>query len=252
MTGEKMRLQRYLAAAGLGSRRRCEELIHTGRVTIDGAVATLGQSVDPNRQEVALDGRSVKLERKEYWLLNKPRGVLSAAVDLRGRPTVVDEVPAHGRVFPVGRLDLDSTGLLILTNDGELAARLLHPRYHVEKEYVVEVRGRVSESALRQLRTGIELDDGLTAPAEVEILERPRTVPAPPVTRLKLIMHEGRKRQIRRMFSAVGNKVLTLHRRRFGMLTDAGLALGQARPLSPQEVERLRRAAEEGPGALTH
>jgi len=247
MTEQKMRLQRYLAAAGLGSRRRCEELIQTGRVTIDGVVASLGQSVAPGRQTVALDGRPVEPEVKEYWLLNKPRGVLSAAVDLRGRPTVVEEVPAHGRVFPVGRLDLESTGLLVLTNDGELAARLLHPRYHVEKEYIVEGRGRVSESALRRLRTGIELEDGLTAPAEVEVLETPRARQSPPITRLRMIMHEGRKRQIRRMFSAVGNKVISLHRCRFGALTDAGLALGPARPLSPEEVARLRRAAEEGP-----
>jgi len=241
--GEKVRLQRFLAAAGLGSRRRCEELILEGRVTVDGVTAMLGDSVVPHRQVVAVDGRRVEAEEKEYWLLNKPRGVLSAAVDLRGRPTVVDSVPARGRVFPVGRLDLDSTGLLVLTNDGELAARLLHPRYHVEKEYVVEVRGRLSDAALRHLRAGVELEEGITAPARVEVLEGPRPGAEQPVTRLKVVVYEGRKRQVRRMLAAVGHKVISLHRRRFDGLTDAGLPIGEARPLSQEEVERLRHTA---------
>lgn len=241
--GEKVRLQRLLAAAGLGSRRRCEELILEGRVTVDGVTAMLGDSVVPHRQVVAVDGRRVEAEEKEYWLLNKPRGVLSAAVDLRGRPTVVDSVPARGRVFPVGRLDLDSTGLLVLTNDGELAARLLHPRYHVEKEYVVEVRGRLSDAALRHLRAGVELEEGITAPARVEVLEGPRPGAEQPVTRLKVVVYEGRKRQVRRMLAAVGHKVISLHRRRFDGLTDAGLPIGEARPLSQEEVERLRHTA---------
>ncbi len=137
------RLQKFLAEAGLGSRRYCEELIRSGRVMLDGRVAELGASIDPDAQEVLVDGSLVVREQKEYWLLNKPAGVLSAVSDTRGRPTVVESVPAQVRIFPVGRLDLNSTGLLILTNDGELAARLLHPRYHVEKEYLVTVRGVV-------------------------------------------------------------------------------------------------------------
>ncbi|HLA83145.1 MAG TPA: pseudouridine synthase, partial [Thermoleophilia bacterium] len=146
------RLQKYLAQAGLGSRRHCEDLIRTGRVTVDGVVAQLGSSVDPNIQRVAVDGREIVGEPLEYWLLNKPRGSVSTAFDPQGRPTVVDSVPSRGRVFPVGRLDVNSTGLLILTNDGELTARLLHPRYHVAKEYVVTVRGLVSQTSLAALR----------------------------------------------------------------------------------------------------
>jgi 23S rRNA pseudouridine2605 synthase len=238
----RVRLQKYLAEAGLGSRRRCEELISAGRVTVDGAVARLGDSVNTDQQTVEVDGHPVQAEEKEYWLLNKPRGVLSAASDARGRPTVIDIVPTRGRVFPVGRLDLNSTGLLLLTNDGELTSRLLHPRYHVEKEYVVRVRGRVSETALKRLRTGIDLEDGPTAPAQIEVAERtPTTVPNPTTT-VRVIIHEGRKRQVRRMFEAVDHRVLSLHRSRFDGLTDAGLELGQARPLSTEEVARLSHA----------
>ena len=169
------RLQKFLAEAGLGSRRSCEDLIRSGRVSIDGRTAELGVSVDADTQAVAVDGRPVKKESKEYWLLNKPAGVLSAALDPRGRPTVVDCIPARVRVFPVGRLDLHSTGLLLLTNDGELAARLLHPRYHVEKEYVVTVRGLVTEAALGRLRRGVMLEDGQTQPAIVEVVKSGRS-----------------------------------------------------------------------------
>ena len=161
----KMRLQKALAEAGFASRRASEDLIRAGRVTIDGVTAQLGASVDPETQLVAVDGRPVTAEVKEYWLLNKPAGVLSAATDARGRRTVVDCVPSRARVFPVGRLDLDSTGLLLLTNDGDLAGRLLHPRFHVEKEYQVRVRGVVGKEALEALRRGVLLEDGPTAPA---------------------------------------------------------------------------------------
>lgn len=239
----KTRLQKFLAETGLGSRRACEDLIREGRVTVDGHVATLGESVEPDTQAVAVDGRPVTQERKEYWLLNKPAGVLCAAVDDRGRSVVTDYVPARARVFPVGRLDLGSTGLILLTNDGELAARLLHPRYHVEKEYVVKVRGEVAEAALGRLRRGLMLDDGKTAPAQVEVLRRSHPTDRVPTTTLRIVMHEGRKRQVRRMMEAVGHRVVSLHRSRFDGLTDAGLAPGQARPLSTGEVERLRRHA---------
>ncbi len=243
-----VRLQKYLAEAGLGSRRRCEELIEAGRVTVDGETAHVGASVDPAVAEVEVDGHRVQTEEKEYWLLNKPRGVLSAASDARGRPTVVECVPARGRVFPVGRLDLNSTGILLLTNDGDLAGRLLHPRYHVEKEYVVKVRGRVSGDALRRLRSGVDLEDGRTAPAQVEIAEKAPPGTPRPHTTVRVIIHEGRKRQVRRMLESVGHPVLGLHRRRFDTLTDAGLELGQARPLSPAEVARLRQAPRSDAG----
>lgn len=265
-----VRLQKYLAEAGLGSRRQCEDLIRQGRVTVDGSAAELGCTVEPTTQLVAVDGKPVVPETKEYWLLNKPVGVLSAAGDSRGRRTVVECVPAHVRVFPVGRLDLNSSGLLLLTNDGELAARLLHPRYHVEKEYLVAVRGTVTEAALGRLRRGIVLDDGRTLPAAVEVIDRgqPTRVPGsrnrgssiaqgPSTTRgpsagretsttLRITLHEGRKRQVRRMMEAVGHKVVSLHRRRFATLTDTGLSPGEARPLSTAEVDELRRSAFSG------
>ncbi|MFH0915028.1 MAG: pseudouridine synthase [bacterium] len=239
------RLQKFLAEAGLGSRRRCEDLIRSGRVAIDGRPAHLGASVDSDTQRVELDGHQVVRETKEYWLLNKPAGILSATVDPRGRSTVVDCVPAQVRVFPVGRLDLNSTGLLVLTNDGELTARLLHPRYHVEKEYLVTVRGVVDGAALALLRRGIALDDGQTAPATVKVVGSDRSPRGTILSTLRVIIHEGRKRQVRRMLEAVGHRVVALHRSRFDGLTDAGLAPGQVRPLSAAEVERLRRAPTE-------
>ena len=238
-----MRLQKFLAEAGLGSRRSCEDLIRSGRVTIDGRPAELGVSVDAATQAVAIDGRRVQKESKEYWLLNKPAGVLSAAFDPRGRPTVVDCVPAHVRVFPVGRLDLHSTGLLLLTNDGELAARLLHPRYHVEKEYVVTVRGLVTEAALGRLRRGVMLEDGQTQLARIEMIDSGRSSTRGLSSTVRVTIHEGRKRQVRRMLETVGHRVVALHRSRFAGLTDAGLAPGQARLLSTPEVEQLRRTA---------
>ena len=238
-----MRLQKFLAEAGLGSRRSCEDLIRSGRVTIDGRPAELGVSVDAATQAVAIDGRRVQKESKEYWLLNKPAGVLSAAFDPRGRPTVVDCVPAHVRVFPVGRLDLHSTGLLLLTNDGELAARLLHPRYHVEKEYVVTVRGLVTEAALGRLRRGVMLEDGQTQLARIEMIDSGRSSTRGLSSTVRVTIHEGRKRQVRRMLETVGHRVVALHRSRFDGLTDAGLAPGQARLLSTHEVEQLRRTA---------
>jgi 23S rRNA pseudouridine2605 synthase len=238
-----VRLQKYLAEAGLGSRRRCEELIRAGRVTVDRLPAQVGVTVDPETQTVALDGRPIERESKEYWLFNKPAGVLSAVSDPRGRRTVTDCIPAEARVFPVGRLDLNSTGLLLITNDGELAARLLHPRYHVEKEYLVTVRGTVPEATLAWLRNGVELEDGLTAPAQIEVVGSDRSSGGGLSTKLLVTIHEGRKRQVRRMFEAVGHRVTTLHRSRFDSLTDSGLALGQARRLSTDEIARLRQTA---------
>jgi 23S rRNA pseudouridine2605 synthase len=239
----KVRLQKALAEAGFASRRASEELIKAGRVTVDGTIAQLGESVDPEMQLIAVDGRPITAEPKEYWLLNKPAGVLSAAIDSRGRRTVVECVPTRARIFPVGRLDLDSTGLLLLTNDGDLAGHLLHPRFHVEKEYEVRVRGVVGKEALAALRRGVMLEDGLTAPAVVRVLEIMRPPRGGPQTSLSIVLHEGRKRQVRRMLETVGHRVLALHRTRFDSLTDAGLLPGQARRLSAAEVTKLRRQA---------
>ncbi len=234
----KVRLQKALAEAGLGSRRACEQLIRAGRVTVDGAVADLGCVVDPDGQVICVDGRRVLAEAKEYWLLNKPAGVLSAASDARGRRTVVDLVPTEARIYPVGRLDLATTGVLLLTNDGELAARLLHPRYHVTKEYFVKVRGLVTEEECELLRRGVSLEDGLTAPAGVRILKR-GVEKGRPTTTLRLVLHEGRKRQVRRMMEVLGHPVLALHRMRFAGLSGAGLAPGESRRLSEPEVKAL-------------
>jgi 23S rRNA pseudouridine2605 synthase len=237
----KVRLQKALAQAGFASRRGSEELIKAGRVTVDGVTAELGASADPDTQVIAVDGRPIAAEAKEYWLLNKPAGVLSAVTDARGRRTVTDCVPTRARVFPVGRLDLDSTGLVLLTNDGDLAGRLLHPRFHVEKEYQVRVRGVVGRDAIEILRRGVPLEDGMTAPAAIEVLGVTRPDGGGPQTSLKIVVHEGRKRQVRRMLETVGHRVVALHRSRFDSLTDAGLLPGQARRLSDAELERLRK-----------
>jgi 23S rRNA pseudouridine2605 synthase len=242
----KMRLQKALAEAGFASRRASEELIKAGRVSVDGIAAQLGESADPDTQVIAVDGRPIVAETKEYWLLNKPAGVLSAVTDARGRRTVTDLIPTRARVFPVGRLDLDSTGLVLLTNDGDLAGRLLHPRFHVEKEYEVRVRGVVTKETAEALRRGVALEDGMTAPATVDSLgvSRPAGGGAVgPQTTLRIVLHEGRKRQVRRMLETVGHRVVTLHRTRFDGLTDAGLLVGQARKLSAGELEKLRKQA---------
>jgi len=230
-----------LARAGFGSRRACEELIAAGRVTVDGAVATLGQRVDAGTARVEIDGALVPVAPDlVYYLLNKPDGVITTAEDPQGRPTVLGLVPAEPRVFPVGRLDLHTEGLLVLTNDGVLSQLLTHPSHGVPKEYVAEVDGGTpAPGALRALRRGVELDDGLTAPAEVGVL-------GPGV--LRLIIHEGRYRQVRRMCEAVGHPVRRLVRTRIGPVRDTGLAPGRWRVLTAAEVRALAGAANDGTG----
>ncbi|HEX2272680.1 MAG TPA: pseudouridine synthase [Acidimicrobiales bacterium] len=231
------RLQKVLAAAGLGSRRACEDLIAEGRVTVDGEVAALGRRVDPETARIAVDGVPVTVRPGVvHYLLNKPAGVVTTATDPQGRPTVVELVPAEPRVFPVGRLDADTEGLLLLTNDGDLAHRLTHPSFGVEKEYLAEVEGTPTRGELRRLREGVQLDDGPTAPARV-------TLVAPNVVRIAI--HEGRKRQVRRMCEAVGHPVVRLVRTRIGPLADRRLPPGQWRPLTPAEVRALERAVAE-------
>ena len=229
------RLQKVLARVGIGSRRLCEELIADGRVTVNGRVAELGRRVDPDRDVIEVDGDLVPVAPDHvYYLLNKPAGVVTTAADTHGRQTVVDFVPAEPRVFPVGRLDADTEGLLLLTHDGELTHRLTHPSYGVEKEYVAEVQGRPAPGVVRRLREGIELDDGPTAAAKVALV-------APSVVRITI--HEGRNRQVRRMCDAVGHPVVRLVRTRIGPITDRRLKPGEHRRLDADEVRALARAA---------
>ncbi|MGB9724578.1 MAG: pseudouridine synthase [Chloroflexia bacterium] len=232
------RLQKVLARAGLGSRRACEELIRQGRVTVDGRVAHLGQSVDLRREEVRVDGRPLPLpEGLTYLLLHKPAGVLSTVRDPHGRPTVLDLVPAATRLYPVGRLDLESEGLLLLTNDGELAYRLTHPRYEVEKEYRVLVEGRPSPEVLSRWRSGQVLLEEWPAPAQVEVLRTEGEA-----TWLRVVLHEGRKRQIRLVAEALGHPVRRLVRVRLDGVRLGPLPPGAWRTLRSEEVARLRRA----------
>ncbi len=229
-----MRLARYLAHAGVASRRAAERLIAERRVSVAGKVVT-----DPARDVdessgVALDGKPLAPEPREVYALNKPRGVVSTARDTHGRRTVVELVPSRRRLYPVGRLDADTSGLILLTNDGELANQLTHPRYEVDKTYRARVEpAPMAEAALRQLREGVELDDGRTAPAKVRQVE---------AGLLEIVLREGRKRQVRRMCEAVGHRVLELERTAFGPLRLEKLPEGEFRPLSPAEVERLRKA----------
>jgi 23S rRNA pseudouridine2605 synthase len=228
------RLQKVLARVGIASRRACEELIAEGRVKVNGEVAVLGRRVDADHDRVELDGVPIGVAPDlVHYLLNKPAGVVTTASDPQGRPTVVGLVPDTPRVFPIGRLDAETEGLLILTNDGALAQHLAHPRHGVEKEYLAEVRGRPSAGAVRRLREGVELDDGLTAPAKVSLL-------GPNL--LRIVIHEGRNRQVRRMCEEVGHPVLRLVRSRIGPLTDRSLRPGRWRSLSQGEVRALQQA----------
>ena len=231
-----MRLAKYLAHAGVASRRAAEQLVFAGRVTVGGEVVR-----DPARDvgeadAIAVDGRGVALERRHVvFALNKPAGYVSTAKDPQGRPTVVSLVESRERLYPVGRLDADTTGLILLTNDGELAHRLTHPSFEVPRVYRAQVRNApLREPALRRLREGVQLDDGMTAPATVR-----RLTP----DRLELTIHEGRKRQVRRMCEAVGHRVVRLERVAFGPLRLGDLPLGRHRRLTAAEIEALRRAA---------
>ena len=238
MTGTGERLQKVLAQAGLGSRRACEDLIAAGRVTVNGEPATLGTRADAEVDAVEVDGARIGVRQGlVHYLLNKPAGVVTTASDPQGRPTVVGLVPSDPRVYPVGRLDADTEGLLLLTNDGELAHRVTHPSFGLEKEYLAEVDGTPSRGALRRLREGVELDDGPTAPARVSLVDD-HTV--------RITIHEGRNRQVRRMCDAVGHPVRRLVRVRIGPLADRRLPPGEWRPLAQAEVRALERAVVAG------
>src|SRR5690242_6239795 len=231
-----MRLNAYLARAGVASRRKADELIKAGRVTVNGERGELNTFVE-RRDRVEVDGERVTAQELAYLLLHKPAGVVTTASDPQGRPTVVSLVDVAERVVPVGRLDVDTTGALLLTNDGELAHRLAHPRYGVEKTYVVDVVGAPSAAAVRALEEGVELEDGFTAPARVRLVA---------TSRVELTIHEGRNRQVKRMLEAVGHRVRRLHRSAYAGLSADDLEPGAWRERQPDEVRLIRVASPEG------
>ncbi len=236
----RQRVQKALAAAGVASRRVSEDMIADGRILVNGVIATLGDKVDPEVDELRVDGAVVSIDAtRRTILLNKPVGVISTAEDTHGRPTVVELVGADERLYPVGRLDADSEGLILLTNDGGLTQRLTHPSFGVEKEYLVSVEGELRPGSLRTLRQGVDLDDGVTSPAKVSQI-------SPGL--LRIVIHEGRNRQIRRMCDAVGHPVTRLVRTRIGPLTDTTLAPGEWRELERSEVRDIEAAVAESSG----
>ena len=237
MDADGVRLQKVLSQAGVASRRAAEELIRQGRVTVNGVVVTeLGTRVRPGVDRIAVDGRGIGgREHLVYLALNKPAGYVSTARDTHGRPTVLSLVEARERLYPVGRLDADSEGLILLTNDGELAYAVTHPRHEIEKEYLVLVSGEPSRQIIERLSRGVEIEGRRTAPAEVEVAG-----PGEGGTWLRVVLHEGRKRQIRRMAEAVGHRVLRLRRVRIGPVRLGNLPPGRYRQLSPTEVRALK------------
>jgi pseudouridine synthase len=234
-----VRLQKYMADCGIASRRACESIIESGRVLVNGTVAILGQSVDPDKDKVTLDGKLLSLQKKHIVvMLYKPRGVVSTSEDEKGRKTVqeyVKDLPY--RLYNVGRLDLNSEGLLLLTNDGELANQLMHPRYGVSKTYRVVCDGTLSAGEIALLTNGVELEDGLTAPAKVTNIRRSTTGG----TAFSITIHEGRNRQIRRMLEAIGHKTLRLKREAYGPLQLGSMKPGEWRILSEPELDALKK-----------
>jgi 23S rRNA pseudouridine2605 synthase len=239
------RLQKILAAAGLGSRRECEELIVTGRVEVDGRVADqLGTRVDPATQQIRVDGTPVRISRRVYFLVNKPAGVVTTNHDPSGRPRVIDLVQTDERVFAVGRLDRSSEGLILVTNDGELANHLTHPRYGVTKVYRVLVAGQPSAEVIQKLRKGVYLADGVAKVASIQVRRRELHS-----TELEIELKEGRNREIRRILARVGHKVMRLRRMSFGPLRVGTLPLGASRRLTGEEVRQLERVSRQAEGA---
>ncbi|NLY56386.1 MAG: rRNA pseudouridine synthase [Firmicutes bacterium] len=240
-----MRLHKFLAQQGVASRRQAEQLIQQGRVTVNGVVITeLGTRVGPN-DLVEVDGRIIEPSTERIYLaLHKPSGVITSVRDTHNRPTVIDCLPPKWqghRLFPVGRLDYDTEGLLLLTNDGDFAYKLTHPRFKIPKTYLALVQGKVSAAAIRRLRTGVMLEDGPTLPAKVRLIEANQQT-----SLLELVLVEGRKRQVKRMCSAVGHPVLKLIRTRFGSISLTGLERGEVRPLTAAEVAELLGQAAQG------
>lgn len=245
------RLQKVLAQAGVASRRNCEEIIKDGRVRVNGVIVTeLGTKVDPNTDEIEVDGKPIRRENHIYILFYKPTGVITSLHDPQGRKVVTDFLQGvQERVYPVGRLDYDTSGLLLLTNDGEFANKIAHPSYEMDKVYRAWVRGIPTPEQVKRLATGIELDDGMTAPGEARILEVDQ---AKKRAHLELTIHEGRNRQVRRMCEAIGHPVISLERIRLGTLTLEGLKKGAYRFLTRQEVEHIQQVLIKGNLPKTH
>lgn len=235
-----MRLAKYLAEAGIASRRKAEEFIVQGRVRVNGLrVEEKGYIINPNLDRVEFDGRIISREEKIYILMNKPAGYISSVSDPQGRPTVMDLLQdIKLRVYPVGRLDFDTEGLLLFSNDGDFTNLMIHPRYKITKTYQALVKGKPDKKSLQMLRKGIQLEDGLTAPAQANILETYKDKAL-----LEIKIHEGRKRQIKRMCLAIGHPVISLKRTAFGFLKLQGVALGKYRFLTPEEINRLKQQA---------
>ncbi|WP_062356202.1 pseudouridine synthase [Bacillus kwashiorkori] len=238
------RLQKIIAQSGLASRRKAEQLITEGKVKVNGQVVTqLGTKVNAT-DDIEVNGVKIEKETPVYFLFYKPRGVISSVKDEKGRKTVTDFFNnIDERIFPIGRLDYDTSGLLLLTNDGDFAQMLMHPKYEVDKTYIAKVEGIPSRLALKQLQDGVKLDDGMTAPSRVKFLsadKRKKTAI------IEITIHEGRNRQVRRMFEKIGFPVLKLKRERYSFLTLHGLNAGEYRPLTPHEVKQLRIIAEKG------
>lgn len=224
-----MRLNAFLARAGVTSRRGADELIKSGRVIVNGKTGQLNDNVSED-DVVKIDDKQIKLRKSRYILLNKPAGYITTLKDPHGRRKVTDLVKIDERIVPVGRLDYDTTGVLVLTNDGQLAHRLMHPSFNVEKTYEAEVRGNITKEILNKLSIGVDLEDGKTAPARVKKLSEDK---------IELVIHEGRTHQVKRMLAAVGLETVSLHRRQYGPLTLAGLKSGQWREISEEEIQSL-------------
>ena len=236
----KQRLQRVMASAGVASRRECEIIIQEGRVEVDGQIiAKLGHRVDPSKQEIYVDAQKLRIEQLQYFMLNKPPGIVSTANDPSGRPRVIDLIETNNRVYNVGRLDQSSEGLILVTNDGDLANRLTHPRYGVEKKYHVQVDGQPKPGDLRQLKEGIYISEGRVRASNIRFLKKAGTN-----SWLEIILDEGRNREIRRMLAAIGHKVRVLKRVSIGPLKLGELPKGAHRQLTPQELRALKRATE--------
>lgn len=232
-----VRLQKYLAECGIASRRACEQIIREGRVAVNGQPARLGQQICPETDAIVVDEKPVNADEKLYLVLNKPPNVITTMSDTHGRKSVTDCLDGiAGRVFPVGRLDRDVEGVLLMTNDGELAHRLMHPKFQVKKVYLAWVKGHMKPATAVRLEKGVHLDDGLTAPANVVILNA-----GAEVTLIRLTLHEGRKREVKRMCAAVGHPVETLYRIAFAGVQAKGLRPGEWRYLSPGEIKRLQQ-----------